>query len=204
MDNHRARTVGFEVSHSSAIHPGCTALVAEYVCPVLPLFGIGDSGIQMAIEDSQRITDIVARGTRPAAILPRPKLRVIDAEIDVAVVALRVVSTGTGSDVEVQPLAPCRVILADDITNHVVRDFFGVDPSRDGKISGPQVQAGGRHFDETVFSVELGRFQLDSVVDAMPAGTAAILAIAVQGPVPNEPFRVRNTAGGCGSRPRSA
>ena len=84
------------------------------------------------------------------------------------------------------------IIVAEDITDHVVKVLFCADPGRNREVVRSQVQAGRRHFDEAVPAVELRRLQIDSMVHAVPPGAAVILTITLNRPIPDKPRGIRH------------
>ena len=106
---------------------------------------------------------------------PLADARIVDAEVQVAVVGLTAGDAGMMLDGEVEA-APCRRIkLREQVAESVVEDPGRIHPKRDGEVFAAEVErVAVAHLDVGTSSIEASLFgpEVDSVVFAMvvPSG----------------------------------
>src|SRR5262245_49253240 len=128
MDDEAHDAGGLAMPDAAAVDPFLPACIAENVTPVSFVGGVDDGGIEVAVEHGERVADVVAGRAGAAAVLPLARLRVVDAEVDVPVVAGRLISAGTGLDVQRHSAAGPRIVQREDVAQRVVDDLVSMNP----------------------------------------------------------------------------
>ncbi len=187
MDNHRPDAMRTPLADSPTVFPLLAARIAKDMAPILERLRVRDGRVQVPVEHGQRIAYVIARRTGSSAVFPDRFLRIVDAEVHVPVVAVRTVSASGRLEREVDSPSVRRIVLRDDIADHIVDFFFGVDPSGKRKVQSPQLQfAMGRDLDIIATSVKRAVVQLHTVIDSVQRVARMVLAVTLQGPVANQ------------------
>ena len=102
--------------------------------PTVLTLGICRTGIQMALIDSHRVANVIARWIWSTAVFPIGQVRVIDSKMHVAIGTLGLITARTGIDRE-RNAAQRRVIHIDHVADDIVEFLLGVNPGADRKIT---------------------------------------------------------------------
>ena len=128
------RTLAQIVRNPAAVLPHLAAGVAIDVTgfgPVSKSIGLGR--VEVAVVGGEG-RDIGIGRLQDATVLPGLLHGVVDAEMEVAAVAVGVVAGRTGRDVEVEAPALDRVELADNVSDHIGMPLFETYPCGDGEL----------------------------------------------------------------------
>ena len=130
----------FPRPHPPTVDPLFPARVAKNVAPVGGLVGIDNGGVQVAIEDRQRVADVVTGRTRSTAILPLAQAAIVDAKINMSIVTRRLIPARTGLQIKRHAASGPRVVPAQDVPQRVVNERVRVHPNREGKVAPSELQ----------------------------------------------------------------